>query len=146
MTIADDPSDTDENQTMKALPKSHQDLITDEARAFAYLATTMADGSPQVTPLWFNTDGEHILINSAAGRIKDKNMRARPRIALLILDPSDPYRYMQVRGRVVRVTEDGALDHLNTLSLKYDRNPSLPRSGEVRVMYKIMPDRVFADQ
>jgi PPOX class probable F420-dependent enzyme len=131
---------------MKALPESHQDLIKDEARAYAYLATTMADGSPQVTPLWFNSDGQHILINSAAGRIKDINMRARPRIALLIADPGDPYRYLQVRGRVVEVTEVGALDHINTLSLKYDRKPWTPRPGEVRVTYKIVPEQVFADQ
>lgn len=131
---------------MKAFPESHQDLITDEARAYAYLATTMADGSPQVTPLWFNTDSDHILINSAAGRIKDRNMRARPRIALLIADPGDPYRYLQVRGRVAQVTSEGALDHINTLSLKYERKPWIPRPGEVRVTYKIVPERVFADQ
>lgn len=137
--------DAQEN-TMKAFPKSHHDLVTDGARAFAYLATTMADGSPQVTPLWFNTDGEHILLNSAAGRIKDINMRARPRIALLIADPGDPYRYMQVRGRVVQVTEVGALDHINALSLKYRGKPWISRPGEVRVTYKITPEQVFADQ
>lgn len=130
----------------KVLPESHQDLFKDETRAYAYLATTMADGSPQVTPLWFNSDGEHILINSAAGRIKDKNMRARPQIALLIADPTDPYRYLQVRGRVVDVTEVGALDHINALSLKYDKKPWTARPGEVRVIYKIAPERVFADQ
>jgi PPOX class probable F420-dependent enzyme len=131
---------------MKALPKSHQDLITDDARAFAYLATTMADGSPQITPLWFNTGGGHILINSVAGRVKDINMRARPSVALLIADPGDPHRYVQVRGRVSQITELGALDHMNALSLKYNRKPWTPRPPEVRVTYRIVPERVFVDE
>ena len=89
---------------MKAIPDSHQDLLTDETGAYAFLSTLMADGSPQLTPLWFNTEGEYILINSAKGRIKDINMRARPQVALLITDPKDPfYRYLQIRGRVVDI-------------------------------------------
>lgn len=131
---------------MKTIPESHQDLLKDKTAAFAYLATVMKDGSPQLTPLWFNTDGEYILINSAKGRIKDKNMRARPHIALLIADPHDPYyRFLQIRGRVIEVTEKGALDHINTLSLKYDHKPWTPREGQTRVIYRIQPDKVFAD-
>lgn len=106
----------------------------------------MADGSPQLTPLWFNTDGEHILINSAKGRIKDLNMRARPRVALLITDPKDPfYRYVQIRGHVVEVTERGALDHINTLSLKYRQKPWTPIAGQTRVIYKVQAERAFAE-
>lgn len=131
---------------MKALPETHQDLIKDDVRAYAYLATSMADGSPQVTPVWFSADGEYILVNSAAGRVKDMNMRARPRVALVIADPRDPYRYVQLRGRVVQVTEEGALAHINALSLKYDGKRWVPRAGETRVIYKIAPERVFADQ
>ena len=67
----------------------------------------MADGTPQLTPLWFNSDGEYILINSAKGRIKDKNMRARPAVAVVIQDPKDQNRYIQIRGRVVEITEEG---------------------------------------
>jgi PPOX class probable F420-dependent enzyme len=132
--------------TGKTVPTSHQDLLRDETRAYAYLATLMADGSPQVTPLWFNTEGDHILLNSARGRIKDRNMRARPRVALLIADPKDPYRYMQMRGRVVEVSEAGALEHINILSLKYDHKPWTARPDQVRVMYRILPEQVFADQ
>ena len=66
---------------MKVIPESHQDLLKDETKAFAYLATLMKDGSPQVTPIWFDTEGEYIRINTAKGRIKDKNMRVRPSVA-----------------------------------------------------------------
>jgi len=75
---------------MKNIPESHQDLLTDEKKAFVYLATTMPDGSPQVTPIWFNTDGEHILLNSVVGRVKDKNMRARPNVGSVHLRPGQP--------------------------------------------------------
>jgi PPOX class probable F420-dependent enzyme len=132
--------------TMKIVPESHQDLLADETRAYAYLATLMADHSPQVTPLWFNTDGEYLLINSAKGRVKDKNMRARPQVAIAIQDPKTPYRYIQVRGRVVEITEKGGLEHINTLSLKYESKPWTPRPGETRVTYKILPEKVFADE
>lgn len=72
-------------------------------------------------------------------------MRARPRVALVILDPKDPYRYMQIRGRVVEITEEGALQHINILSLKYERKAWSPRAGEIRVTYRILPESVFAD-
>lgn len=130
---------------MITFPASHRDLLLDETRAFAFLATLMADGSPQLTPLWFNTDGEHILINSAKGRIKDRNMRARPQVAILITDPKDPYRYAQIRGRVVEVVEEGALEHINALSLKYRQHAWTPIEGQTRVMYKVLPERIFAD-
>ena len=80
---------------LKEVPENFLDLLADETRAFAYLATVMKDGSPQVTPVWFNTDGEYILVNSAKGRVKDRNMRKRPQVALAIADPKNPYRYMQ---------------------------------------------------
>ena len=128
---------------MKTIPESHRDLLTDEARAFAYLATLMPDGSPQLTPLWFNTDGDHIIINSAKGRVKDKNMRARSQVAILITDPKEPfYRYLQIRGRVVEVTEQGGLEHINELSLKYDGKPWTPVPDQTRVIYKILPEKV----
>lgn len=131
---------------MKAFPASHEDLLKDEARAYAFLATSMADGSPQLTPLWFGTDGEYILINSAKGRIKDRNMRARPHVALLITDPKDPFhRYVQIRGTVVAITEEGALEHINSLSLKYLQKPWEPVEGQTRVIYKVRPERSFAE-
>jgi PPOX class probable F420-dependent enzyme len=130
---------------MDSIPPSHRDLIDDEARAYAYLATVMADGSPQVTPIWFNTDGKLILINSAKGRTKDRNMRARPRVALLIADPSDPLRYVQVRGRVTSITEEGALDHISMLSMKYQGKPWVPVSGQTRVIYGLLPEQVSTE-
>lgn len=128
---------------MLNIPDSYRDLLKDETRAYAYLATVMSDGTPQLTPLWFNVEGDHILINSAKGRIKDKNMRARPTVAILIADPKKPfYRWMQIRGRVVEITEKGAADHISTLSQKYDNKPWTLQAGQTRVIYKILPEKV----
>lgn len=129
---------------MKKIPESHQDLLKDETRAFAYLATAMRDGSPQVTPVWFNTDGDYILINSVTGRLKDRNMRARPRMALCIADPQDPYRYLQVRGKIVEITTEGAEEHIDILNLKYHGNPNYAGHSPKypRVIYKVEPERV----
>ena len=104
---------------MKNIPEEFHDLLADETKAFAFLATTMPDGTPQVTPIWFNTDGEHILINTARGRAKDRNMQARPQVALAIPDPSNPYRYLQIRGRVAVITESGAAEHIAALGVIY---------------------------
>lgn len=104
----------------------------------------MPDGSPQVTPVWFSFDGESIWINSAKGRLKDRNMRARPQVALCILDPQNPYRYLQIRGRVVEVTEEGAVEHIHQLSHKYmGQDWNIPL-GEVRVRYRLAIERVGA--
>jgi PPOX class probable F420-dependent enzyme len=131
---------------MKNIPETHTDLLKDEKKAFVYLTTLMPDGSPQVTPVWFNTDGEFILINTAIGRIKDRNMRTRPQVALCIQDPSNPYRYLQVHGRVVEFTTDGADDHIDALTLKYRGIPKYPsrQPGEQRVKYKIQIEKVDA--
>jgi PPOX class probable F420-dependent enzyme len=127
---------------MNTIPEKFQDLLTDEAKAFLFLATTMADGSPQVTPVWFNTDGEYLLINSAKGRAKDRNMRARPRVAAAIMDPANPYRYIQLRGQVIEITEQGGREHINALSKKYTGNPVYPGPvDETRVTYKIRIER-----
>jgi PPOX class probable F420-dependent enzyme len=128
------------------IPEALQDLLTDEKKAFIYLATTMPDGTPQVTPIWFNTDGEHILINSAEGRIKDKNMRARSNVALCIADSANPYRYLQIRGKVVEITTQGADDHIDALSFKYRGVSKYPnrKAGEQRVTYKILPTKIDA--
>lgn len=123
---------------MKNIPDKFQVLFKDETKAFLFLATTMDDGSPQVTPVWFNTDGEFILVNSAKGRTKDRNMRARPKIAVAIMDPADPYRYIQLRGEVVEIIEEGAREHINALSLKYRGDPVYSGPPEQqRVIYKI---------
>jgi PPOX class probable F420-dependent enzyme len=130
---------------MTFIPESHKDLLEDEAAALAYLATLMADGTPQLTPLWFNSDGQYILINSARGRIKDKNMRTRSAVAVVIQDPKIDTRYIQVRGRVVEITEEGALEHIDQLSLKYRKRHWKPVEDQTRVTYKILPLSVFVD-
>jgi len=129
---------------MKNIPDSHQDLLKDETRAFAYLGTSMPDCTPQVTPVWFNTDGNYILINSVTGRLKDRNMRARPNVTLCIADPRDPYRYLQVRGRIVEITTKDAEEHIDILNLKYHGNPNYPGHSpkSPRVIYKVEPAKV----
>jgi PPOX class probable F420-dependent enzyme len=125
----------------QALEK-YSDLF--KKKAFANLSTLMQDGSPQVTPVWCDFDGKHVRVNSALGRVKDKNIRRDPRVALAIVDPENPYRYMEIRGKVVEVTEKGADDHINSLSEKYLGNPVYPfrQPGEVRVLYKIEPQKI----
>jgi PPOX class probable F420-dependent enzyme len=124
------------------IPDNFKDLL--QKKAFASLATVMPDGSPQVTPVWFDVDDSHIRVNSAKGRVKDRNMRRTPRVALAIVDPDNPYRHIAVRGRVVEVTEQGADAHIDALAKKYlgqDRYPGR-KPGEVRVIYRIKPERV----
>lgn len=130
---------------LKIIPEEFHDLLNDESKAFLFLGTSMKDGSPQVSPVWFNVDEEHILINTARGRVKDKNMTARPQVALTILDPKRPYRYVLVRGRVVGSTEEGGYDHINYLSHKYKNEDFPKRPGQVRVIYKILPEKVHTN-
>ena len=123
-----------------SFPKDYQDLVSDDSKALLYLATVMPDGSPQVTPVWFSVDGEHILINTNEGRVKDKNMKARPKVALTIQDPHNPYRYLGVRGEVVSYTTKGADEHINMLSLRYDNEPWTYRETQKRIIFKIKPN------
>ncbi len=124
------------------IPPSHQDLFTWEKRTFAFLATVMADGSPQVTPVWFDMEGEELRVNTARGRVKDINMSVRPSVALAIMDPDDPYRYIQVRGCVVGSTEEGAKEHIDSLARKYLGEDEFSGSSEdTRVIYFIQPMR-----
>jgi PPOX class probable F420-dependent enzyme len=129
---------------MKSIPPEFHDLLKDENKAYLFLATTMTDGSPQVTPVWFSADDKHILVNTAEGRVKDRNMRARPNVAVCIADPATPYRYLQIRGRVDAIVHEGAEEHINTLSLKYKGKPWEYQPGQVRVIFKILPEKVDA--
>jgi PPOX class probable F420-dependent enzyme len=132
---------------MILIPERLNDLLTPEKKAFAVLALTLADGSPQVTPIWFGWDGTHIILNTARGRVKDKVMRRGGKVALLIVDPNDPYRYLQIRGRVVDETEEGAYDVICDLRLKYRGDRNYPKNpGEVRVTYKVLPGQVTPKQ
>jgi anthraniloyl-CoA monooxygenase len=126
------------------IPQDFLDLFAKPT--IAHLATLMADGAPQVTPVWVDYDGRHILVNSASGRQKDLNMERRRRVAIEVPDPDNPNRYLAVRGTVVAITEDGADLHLDRLARRYlgrDRYPDSYRfPGEVRRIYKIDPERV----
>jgi PPOX class probable F420-dependent enzyme len=125
---------------LSTIPENYLDLF--EKRAFANLATLMPDGSPQVTPVWVDYDGTYLLVNTARGRQKDLNMQRDPRVALSIIDPDDPYRYLQIRGTVAESTTEGGDDHIDKMAYKYlgkNRYPNR-RPGEVRVIYKILPD------
>jgi PPOX class probable F420-dependent enzyme len=125
---------------LKTIPQSHQDLLRDETKAFAFLATLMPNGTPQVTPVWFSLDGDQIMINSAKGRTKDRNMRRRSEVALAIADPKNPYRYIQIRGIVVDITEEGGRAHINQLNKKYNGSDVYGGpASETRVIYRIRP-------
>ena len=129
---------------MAAIPEKYRDIV--DKKAFAQLATLMPDGSPHVSPVWFEYDGNHIVINSAKGRVKDKNMRRDPRVGMDIIDPDNPYRHLSIRGKVVDITENGAVEHINKLSKKYIGQDKYPwsRPGEVRVTFEITPTAVQA--
>ena len=114
-----------------------------QKKSFGHLATLLPNGTPQTSPVWVDFDDTYVLVNSARGRLKDKNMRQRPQVALSIQDPDDPYRYLEVRGRVMEITEQGAEEHIDRLAKRYlglDRYP-YRQPGEVRVIYKIKPER-----
>ena len=123
------------------IPEQYRDLF--DKKAFASLATIMPNGQPQVTPVWCDFDGSHMIVNSAKGRRKDRNMRSDPRVSLSISDPDNPYRYLEVRGAVVEITEDGADEHIDRMAKKYMGVDKYPyrQPGEVRVVYKIEPQR-----
>ena len=125
-----------------AIPDQFKDLFSKVA--FAHLATLMADGSPQVTPVWCDFDGTNVRVNSAKGRVKDKNMRRSKKVALSVQDPENPYRYLAMLGEVVEITEEGADAHIDALAKKYLGKDKYPfrGPGEVRVIYKIRPVNV----
>jgi PPOX class probable F420-dependent enzyme len=126
----------------ETIPEKYLDLL--KKPAFANLGTIMRDGSPQVTPVWVDFDGKYVRVNSALGRVKDKNMRRDPRVSLSIQDPENPYRYLEIRGKVEEITQNGADDHINKLSQKYLGKPEYPyrKPGEVRVTYMIEPQKI----
>ena len=130
---------------MATIPASHADLLTKPA--FANLATLNPDGSPQVTPVWVDFDGSHVIVNTARGRVKAKNLAREPRVALSIADPENPYRYLGVQGRVIEMTEQGGDAHIDKMAKKYLGKDSYPfrQPGEVRLVVKIAPDKVHTN-
>lgn len=125
---------------MAIIPEDHLDLLTTKV-AFANLATVLKDGSPQVTPIWFDYTGGKLRINTARGRVKSRTLKPGAHIAMAIMDPANPYRYVQVRGRVLTATEKGADAHIDSLAKKYLGKDKYPftQPGDVRVMYEIEP-------
>jgi PPOX class probable F420-dependent enzyme len=117
-----------------------------ENKNFAFVATSMKDGSPQITPTWVDIEGSLILINTALGRLKQKNLKRDPRIAVAVADENNPYEMVTVRGEVVEhVTGETAETHIDKLAKKYIDKDKYPgrAPGEKRVLLKIKPIKIF---
>jgi PPOX class probable F420-dependent enzyme len=123
--------------------ESWRDLL-ETKKAFAHIATLMPDGTPQSTPVWIDYRNGKVLVNSAKGRVKVRNLKPGSPVAISITDPDNPYRYVQIRGKVSRVTEQGAADHIDKMAKKYLDKDKYPfaKPGEVRVLFEIEPTRV----
>src|SRR5437870_12481260 len=123
----------------QAIPEKYRDLFS--KRAFANLGTLMPDGRPQVTPVWCDLEADYVVFNSAKGRQKDKNVRRDPRVAISIVDPDNPSSYLEIRGRVVEITDQCADTHIDTLTKTYLDVDTAPyrQSVEVRVQDKLKP-------
>ncbi len=129
---------------MIAIPPQYLDLF-EQKKAFASLATLMPDGTPQVTPVWFDYVDGVLRVNTAAGRVKARNMQEGAPVALSILDPDNPYRYVQVRGHVRHGTTEGAEAHIDKLSHKYlGQDYPFREPGMTRIIYEIEPEKVQA--
>ncbi len=126
------------------IPEAFIPLLTTQ-KSFAHLATVMPDGTPQVTPVWIDFDGSHVLVNTAVGRLKDRNLSARAEVGLSICDPDNPYRYLAIRGRVVERSLEGAEEHIDTLAQRYLGSPyPFRKENEVRVLFRVEPLKVSA--
>lgn len=125
------------------IPEDYHDLFDGET--YAMLGTLMPDGTPQITPVWVDREGDEVLINTARGRQKERNLARDSRVGFCILDPQDPYRYISIRGRVAELTEDGAEAHIDALARRYFDVEEYPHHGEERgprVIVRIAPHRV----
>jgi PPOX class probable F420-dependent enzyme len=127
-----------------SIPDKYLDLF--QKKAFGAFTTLMPDGSPQTTPVWVDLQNGEVWINSALGRQKDKNVRRDPRVAVSVADPDNPYRYLEVRGKVKEITEKGADEHIDRMARKYLGQDKYPfrAPGEKRVLYKIAIDKAVA--
>lgn len=127
------------------IPEKFRDLL--DRPIVVTLVTVMPDGQPQATPVWADFDGQYVRINTRRGRQKAKNMTVGAKVTVLVIDPNDTGRWLEVRGQVAVETEDGAVEHINALSAHYDGKPDFfadkpERRSEQRVIYKIEPSRV----
>lgn len=136
--------------TAATIPDSYRDLL--EGPIFAILTTLMPDGQPQSSVVWADYDGAHVLVNTAKGRQKERNMSARPKVTVLAIDTNQPYRWIEVRGEVVEITEEGGVDHIDKMARLYTGSPSYyghvspaaQADQETRVICRIRPTRVVA--
>ena len=114
--------------------------------AFCQLATLMPDGSPQITQVWVETDGEHVLINTIEGSQKERNVRRDPRVAVNVVDPTNAWRIAMVRGRVVEVTTEGAIEQIDRLAKKYLGQDTYPfhHPQRIRTTIRISPEKINA--
>jgi PPOX class probable F420-dependent enzyme len=135
---------TKEKPMSRSIPVEFRDLFS--KRAYASLGTLRPDGSPQVTPVWCDFDGDRLLVNTAEGRHQDKNIQRDSRVAVVIADPNNPYRYLEIRGRAVEVRGREADTHLDQLARKYlgSETYAYKQPGEVRIMYAIEAERINA--
>jgi PPOX class probable F420-dependent enzyme len=132
------------------IPDSHRDLI--DGPILVTFTTIMPDGQPQSTIVWCNSKGDNVLVNSAVGRRKDKNIRRDPRVTIMAMDPNDPYRWLEVRGVVEAISKEGGVDHIDELARLYANAPAYyghvtpaeQAANETRVIYRIRPARVIA--
>jgi PPOX class probable F420-dependent enzyme len=132
------------------IPASHRDLL--ESAYAAALTTVTPAGQPHITPVWCNLEGRHVLVNTMRGFRKERSMRANPKVTLLVCDPTQPLRHIEVRGAVVEMTEAGAEEHLNQLARLYLRRhdleffghcvPAALRATYVPVKVLITPTRI----
>lgn len=125
-----------------AIPENYADLF--QKKAFGSLTTLMPDGSPQTQPVWVDFVDGKVLVNTAVGRQKDKNLRRDPRVAIAVIDPDNPYRYMEIRGRVVKHTQEGADKHIDKMAKKYLGQDKYPyaQAGEQRILFEIEPLKI----
>jgi PPOX class probable F420-dependent enzyme len=128
---------------MAEAAEKYSDLLN-QKKAFANLATVMPDGTPQVTPVWFDYRGGVLRINTEKKRTKARNMKPGAAVAAVIVDPDNPYRYVQIRGNVARVAEEGADAHIDSLTKKYMGQDKYPytQPGDVRIIIEITPKTV----
>jgi PPOX class probable F420-dependent enzyme len=127
---------------MAEIPEEAVPLL--EGRHLAHVGTVNADGSPQVTPVWVDHDGDLILINTARGRVKEKNLSRDPRVSISIVDSENPYQPLTIKGRAVELTEEGADAHIDLMAKRYLDEDVYPfrQPGEVRILVRIQPERV----
>jgi PPOX class probable F420-dependent enzyme len=127
---------------MNIIPESHRDLVSDDSKAIAYLATTLSDGAPVIAPVWFGIIDGQIAVFSSEDSLKAKNMRARPQVSVVLQDPDDVYRYLQIRGRYVNSISQGAREFLDTVSRRYIGKDYPESTSDNSLLLLIQPERI----